>query len=218
MKKTLVLLCLAALILLALAAVAPLSSRLRQEAEEHDIISTEPEHPESENTVSERPDPESTVSESAEPENLKQEAPETEVAVAESSTPLTPELLREKVLLPALSCPPGTAGSSLKAAHASAVILDFATGSSLRLTDQESLNRTMTEALALLDEEERSLLQEALPGLLATTDETIEVYPENSGLYEDAGCSDLIREVLARPDAAEDWAVFRTALESVMTE
>ena len=208
MKKTLVLLCLAALILLALAAVAPLSSRLRQEAEEHDLISTEPEHSESE----------STGSESAEPENLKQEAPETEVAVAESSTPLTPELLREKVLLPALSCPPGTAGSSLKAAHASAVILDFATGSSLRLTDQESLNRTMTEALALLDEEERSLLQEALPGLLATTDETVEVYPENSGLYEDAGCSDLIREVLARPDAAEDWAVLRAALESVMTE
>ena len=126
---------------------------------------------------------------------------------------LTPGLFQEQILQPALSCQPGTAGSSLKAAYASARVLDFVTSNHLYLTEQEYINQIMADAVALLTEEERSQLQETLPGLFALIEETIEIYPENSGLYDDAGCYDLIENALRRSYVAENWARLKTAFD-----
>lgn len=130
----------------------------------------------------------------------------------EDAGQLSPETLRDQVLLPALSYHPGTAGSSLAAANASAAILDFAAKNNLRLSGTEDANRNMTDAVALLSEEERTNLSETMPGIIALIDETLETWPENSGLYDDAGSSDLIKAALQHPDAAKDWEVVKAAL------
>ena len=128
---------------------------------------------------------------------------------------LLPELFREKILVPALSYHPGTAGSSLSAANASAMILSFITDKHLHLEEQDRVNQLMTDAAALLIEDERNQLKETLPGLCSLVDETLAIYPENRGLYEDAGSEDMADTALAVPGASEDWARMKTALETV---
>lgn len=155
---------------------------------------------------------------SKEPMNASQTNPAPEQAESAEPVPqagmLTPELVRDLVLRPALSYHPGTAGSSLAAANASVAILDFAVNNDLRLVGQDYVNQVVADALALLTEEERGWLAESMPGIIALIDETLEIYPENSGLYDDAGCSDLIKTAVDRPYTSENWSALKTALFS----
>ena len=187
MKKTFLILCIVGFIILALVVASNITSRTQKEAEER--------YAKLQETIS--PD----YMFSTEEQDLRY------------NPQLTPGLFQEQILQPVLSCQPGTAGSSLKAAYASARVLDFVTSNHLHLTEQEYINQIMADAVALLTEEERSQLQETLPGLFALIEETIKTYPENSGLYDDAGCYDLIENVLKRSHVAENWARLKTAFD-----
>ena len=131
---------------------------------------------------------------------------------------LVPELLRDEILSPALSYHPGTAGSSLSSASAAAAILRFATDSRMHLEDQAAVNRLMADASALLTGEEQTQLRETLPGLLAFTDETLEVYPDNRGIFDDAGCVDTVDAAIKADDVKEDWSRIRTALDAAFLQ
>ena len=125
------------------------------------------------------------------------------------------ESFREEILEPALNYHPGTAGSSLKAAYASESILYFITDYRIHLEDQETVNRLMADAFSLLAEEEREQLKETFPDLMALIDETIEIFPENRGIYEDTGSVCLIDNAMLYKRAGDDWERLKTAIEPV---
>ena len=129
---------------------------------------------------------------------------------------LSPAILNEKILQPALVYQPGTAGASLKAAYAAAMTLHFITDCHIHREDQDYVNQSMAEAFALLTEEEQAQLKEILPNLMALIDETIEIYPENRGLYDDTGSVNLIDDAMSNEDLGEDWSRMETALETII--
>ena len=131
---------------------------------------------------------------------------------------LSPELLRDEILSPALAYHPATAGSSLSSAAAAAAFLRFASDSRMHLEDQASVSRLMADAAALLTEEERDQLRETLPALIAFTEETLAVYPENRGVFDDAGCAETADAALKAPDVKADWTSVRTALEAAFLQ
>lgn len=127
---------------------------------------------------------------------------------------LSPEVFRDQILLPVLSCQPGTAGVSLKTASASAEILDFVTSNSLRFADQYYVNRQMTDAIALLTEEEQGWLPENVPGVIDLVEKTLTDYEGNKGVYEDSGTADLVCAALNHSAAADDWARLKAAFDA----
>ena len=137
---------------------------------------------------------------------------------APAAVQLSPELLRDEVLSPALAYHPGTAGSSLSSAAAAAAMLRFASDNRTHLEDQAALNRLMADAAALLTAEEQAQLQETLPDLIAFTEDTLAVYPENRGVFEDAGCAGTLDAAMKAESVKEDWAVVRTALEAAFPQ
>ena len=190
MRKTVVILCTACFILLACAAAALATARVRQE----EALSVPA------STV----DPNSIQTLSGETTDLK------------GSSPLSAEAFREQVLLPVLAFHPGTAGSSLKAAHASAAILDYVTSNDLHSADQDDVNRLMTDAVALLTEEERGWLPESAAGVVDCIEKTFSDYEGNKGVYEDSGSDALVLTALDRPNAAADWARLKTAFDTCL--
>jgi len=126
----------------------------------------------------------------------------------------TPEVFRYQILRPLLFCQPGTAGVSLKTASASAAILDFVTNNKLRFTNQDYVDQLLTDAIALLTEEEQSWLPECVPGVTNLIEKTLVDYEGNKGVYEDSGTADQIETALNRACVAEDWAKLKTAFES----
>lgn len=131
---------------------------------------------------------------------------------------LSAELLRDGVLSPALAYHPGTAGSSLTSAAAAAAMLHCAADSRMHLEDQDALNRLMADAAALLTAEEQAQLRETLPDLIAFTEDTLSVYPENRAVFEDAGCAETADAAVKAPDVKEDWTSVRTALEAAFLQ
>ena len=129
---------------------------------------------------------------------------------------LSPAILNEKILQPALVYQPGTAGASLKEAYAAAMTLHFITDCHIHQEEQDYVNQSMAEAFALLTEEEQAQLKETLPNLMALIDETIEIYPENRGLYDDTGSVNLIDDAMSNEDLGEDWSRMETALETII--
>ena len=125
---------------------------------------------------------------------------------------LSPELLRDGILTPAISFHPGTAGTTLGSALAAAKILAFSTEHQLRLEDENETDQLMKDAYAMLSVEERGWLMENLPGLIDLTDSVFTDYDSLSGRFEDAGAGEMIQSVLANEHAAEDWARARKAL------
>lgn len=138
----------------------------------------------------------------------------TDVSDPQDSIRLSAEVLHDQVLRPLLSYHPGTAGSSLMAASASASVLDFASANQLRLADQGDVNRLMAEAVAQLTEEEQGWLPESASGVISLIDDTLSNYEANKGVYEDSGSADLVLAALNRPGAAEDWARLKAAFDA----
>ena len=127
---------------------------------------------------------------------------------------LSPEVFRYQILRPLLFCQPGTAGVSLKTASASAAILDFVTENKLRFTDQDYVNQLLTDAIAMLTEEEQSWLPECVPSVVNLIEKTLVDYEGNKGVYEDSGTADQVESALNRASVDEDWAKLKTAFES----
>ena len=51
---------------------------------------------------------------------------------------------------------------------------------------------------------------------MALINETIEIYPENRGLYDDTGSVNLIDDAMSNEDLGEDWSRMETALETII--
>ncbi len=142
-----------------------------------------------------------------------EEAGEPAVQSAEpASSQLSPELLKNRVLLPAVSFHPGTAGSTLGCAQASAELASFAAEYQLRFTDETTMNQAMGNAVSLLTEEEAQWLQENLPGLIGMIDSAYTDYSTVIQVFGDAGADGTMRTVLADETTEEDWAVLKAAL------
>ena len=137
----------------------------------------------------------------------------TDTSNLQNNSQLSPEDFRDQVLLPILSYHPGTAGSSLAAASASASVLDFAAANQLRFADQEDVNRLLKEAIALLPEDEQGLLPESASGVISLIGSTLSDYEGNKGVYEDSGTADQVLAALNHPGAAEDWAKLKAAFD-----
>ena len=149
------------------------------------------------------------------PEDAKGGSSEGQTELVPDERKLSPELLRDYVLIPATEFHPGSAGSTLGCARSAARILTFCTENQLRLEDQEKLDQMMKDACELLSEDEKGWLQENLPGLLDVADSVFSDYDGMKGLFEDAGAGDLASGVLAVEHAQEDWLPARTALEGL---
>lgn len=133
--------------------------------------------------------------------------------VVSNQNPVSPELLRDRILSPAISFHPGTAGSSLGAAQVAAEIIEFITDYQLRFMTEAEMNQLMDQAYSLLGDEEQGWFQENLPQLIGLIDSVFSNYSELSGLFGDAGADSTIRSALANDKAPEDWARVRPALE-----
>ena len=136
-----------------------------------------------------------------------------DVHVSEPQAPqFSAELLKNRVLLPAVSFHPGTAGSTLGCAQASAALASFAAEYQLRSADGEQLNQAMGEAVALLSDEEAEWLRENLPGLIGMIDSAYADYSTVIGTFIDAGADGTMRPVLIDETTSEDWAKLKAAL------
>ena len=141
------------------------------------------------------------------------EAPPQEAAEQSSDQPaLSPELLRDGILLPAVSYHPGTAGSTLGSAQAAAKILSFITENRFHTVPEDQANRLTQDAFALLSGEEQGWLRENLPGLIELIDSVFSDYTALSGRFDDAGADTAVRSALENEAASEDWSRLRGAL------
>ena len=142
------------------------------------------------------------------------ESGEPAVPPAEPAPPqLSPELLKERVLLPAISFHPGTAGSSLGCAQAAAAVVSFATEYRFHSAGEDVLNRMTEDAAAMLAEEEAEWLRENLPGLIGMVDSAYSDYTSARGIFDDAGAGGTIEAALASENSAEDWMRLKAAME-----
>ena len=71
---------------------------------------------------------------------------------------------------------------------------------------------------SLMTPEEQAQLQETLPDLIAFTEDTLAVYPENRGVFEDAGCAGTLDAAMKAESVKEDWTVVRAALEAAFPQ
>ena len=141
------------------------------------------------------------------------EAPPQDAAEQSSDQPaLSPELLRDGILLPAVSYHPGTAGSTLRSAQAAAKVLSFITENRFHAVPEDQANRLTQNAFALLSGEEQSWLRENLPGLIELIDSVFSDYTALSGRFDDAGADAAVRSALENEAASEDWSRLRGAL------
>ena len=130
----------------------------------------------------------------------------------QAASQFSPELLKNRVLLPAISYHPGTAGASLGCAQSSAAVASFAAEYRLRTADGDQLTRSMKDAAALLSAEEAEWLQENLPGLIGMIDSAYADYSTVIGVFGDAGADDMMRTVLIDETTIQDWAKLKAAL------
>ena len=135
--------------------------------------------------------------------------------LVQENSMLSPELLKDRILTPAIAFHPGTAGSMLQSAQAAAKILSFCTEHQLRQEDEEHLDRMMKDAYALLYEDEKGWLQENLPGLIGLIDSMFADYDKVKGMLEDSGADDMAVSALAAEHSQEDWSKARAALEGL---
>ena len=125
---------------------------------------------------------------------------------------LSPELLNENILQPALDYQPGTADASMWAAYAAEKTLSFITDYHIHPDDQDYVNQLMADAFVLLTEAEQAQLKETLPDLIDLIDETIEIFPENRDLYKNTGSVYLIDNAMFFESAGEDWERIKTGM------
>ena len=138
--------------------------------------------------------------------------------VEQAASQFSPELLKNRVLLPAISYHPGTAGTSLGCAQSSAAVASFAAEYQLRTADGDQLNRALKDAAALLSAEEAEWLQENLPGLIGMIDSAYADYSTVIGVFGDAGADDMMRTVLIDETTVQDWAKLKAALMQLETD
>lgn len=100
--------------------------------------------------------------------------------------------------------PQGTAGSSLAAAQSACDVLSFAAGNELWLADTDTLRANMLEAWESLTDDERANFDSNFPNLNELLYGSIEDWDANRGIFEDAGVSDIMEELLE--DEAAQWS------------
>ena len=101
--------------------------------------------------------------------------------------------IKEKLVDPILAYYPGTAGSSLKRAVAATNVLSFA--AEYGACDVSAVPELLTT------EEEKNRFHENLLTIAGLLEETEADFNTFSGLYEDAGVYEQIRELSADPEA-----------------
>ena len=127
--------------------------------------------------------------------------------------PYMPERIKVFILEPAISFHPGTAGSSLQQASAAANILFTAADEGFHFCNAEHLEAAMSEAVAMLTQDEQDLLKENVPGLIEEIDGIVRVYPFIAFIYHNAGVNSRIYQAMEVQLADEDWACLKASLE-----
>ena len=133
---------------------------------------------------------------------------------ADSQMPLqvSPEIIRDRILMPTISFHPGTAGSSLGCAQAAAAVASFSAEYQLRFADEEQLLQAMEDALALLSDEETDWFRENLPRLIDLIDAAYVDYSGVSGVFADAGAEAAMKSALETAGSKEDWSLVKAVL------
>lgn len=122
--------------------------------------------------------------------------------------------IRDSIIGEVVSFHPGTAGSSLGQALAAAKVLRFASEQKLGRNDCSS---AFEKAWKEADEETQGYFRENFEGLSRLIDAAFSDYDSVRGVFEDAGAGEIMEAALRSADAAKDWDVLRTVIETVLS-
>ena len=144
------------------------------------------------------------VVQEAEPTPAAQEA---EIVPAAPSEPVpSAALFAEEYFRVVGSFHPGTAGSSLRRAHAACGAYRFAAEHRIGSTDIPLLRSTMLEAWESLSEDERGWFDDNFMDVVTVIDNCLSDWESERPLFEDAGVDGEMAALLADPTAQENWS------------
>ena len=103
----------------------------------------------------------------------------------------------------------GSAGASLKTAAAASEVCAFAEAHALYNPDAEPLRANMLAAFEGMDEEEQTLFWQNFDTVRALLDDCLEDYEANRAVFEDAGVTDVMDEVVYDPLNRLAWENLR---------
>ena len=102
----------------------------------------------------------------------------------------------------------GTAGASLKEAIAAAELLAFA----VEYADEENLPEMVRNGMASFSGEEVKQIEASLKGIRFVIESAFVDYESISGLFDDAGVEEWMRELIRNPDAQANWNALNSCL------
>lgn len=103
----------------------------------------------------------------------------------------------------------GTAGASLKTAIAASKVCAFAEAHELYNPDVESLRANMLTAFESMDADGQAAFWTSFDAVRALLDECLEDYEANRAIFEDAGATEAMDEVMYDPLNREAWKNLR---------
>lgn len=138
------------------------------------------------------------------------------VAADGLGTAPSPEVIRNELFTPVISFHPGTAGSSLGRAAATAHAMAFSAEYSLSDADEHLLSKAMLTAWESLAPEEQVTFLENIGGVISTGYDALADYSSVEGIFGDAGVAELAKAFFASPDARSDWQALEQAVNELM--
>ena len=100
----------------------------------------------------------------------------------------------------------GTAGASLKAAQTAFEVMRYAASNSFQIQDQDVVRSEMLKSWEILSEEEQAAFDENFMTVVTLLDSCKADWESQRGLFEDAGCAQMMELLLGSPSAREAWA------------
>lgn len=103
----------------------------------------------------------------------------------------------------------GSAGASLKTAVAASQVCAFAVAHDLYNPDVEPLRANMLAAFGAMDEDDQALFWQNFDAVRALLDDCLEDYEANRVVFEDAGVTETMDEVMYDPLNRLAWSNLR---------